>query len=691
MPFWMSKEAFSSTASFGTSAEQDHFNSTEKKPLLETRDRFKQMFIHLQSGQFKEAVDVVESCYSRGYSLPKNDVFMLVSRLTDGNEFELANRLLSIFEKYDPRFVIRNASLFCYVLLLSGDMTKAFSLISRVSDQVIAEWTESKTSSPRSPQSPPLPQEYLFVRLCIQMLNNSKGINGNMSPFSPTLPRRNAEEQKLPLHFEEIITCYVFSWQYLLAALHRKAHNNHLHSVSSEEYAMRDPQNSQDLKELFPSPYTSSEDTHSLDTCQFSSFTLQHGEELVRTTLRSLSLVLWYFYSRSVYEIVPLPSPSTQSSEDLLQTVYEAMHTSFQSWSPSIFHFFLFFFSQPTRCGPASLAMRSTANVMELLRQMQGKVPLPDALALMLLKKPDLPVESLKAITGLFLDENQPRIRLQEQLDRHLELFQTYLAELARRGAAEEVEAFYHRLRYLSLPLTAAMANEVLLVACYTERRALQEEILRDMREKALRVTDEVAACVLFERRDAPSAGVVMELVTKGKEWKLCLSHLLLQLEEAPTPSHVVQEVCRCEGVRLDAETCVQLVPFYVEKQDYRNLLRLEAFVARRKLTLPAAAQEMMSDVTETVRTSESRLFGRGSILEGNVKTKKQRVLARQNAKYLDDCAKPLVKQMMSLFRREERSVSIDTIMNSAVREFCLSSIHEYDSWLWNVFNKGKN
>lgn len=48
---------------------------------------------------------------------------------------------------------------------------------------------------------------------------------------------------------------------------------------------------------------------------------------------------------------------------------------------------------------------------MELLEQMKGRVPLPDALALMLLKKPDLPVASLKAIAELFLDENQPRIR----------------------------------------------------------------------------------------------------------------------------------------------------------------------------------------------------------------------------------------------------------------------------------------
>lgn len=64
------------------------------------------------------------------------------------------------------------------------------------------------------------------------------------------------------------------------------------------------------------------------------------------------------------------------------------------------------------------------------------------------------------------------------------------------------------------------------------------------------------------------------------------------------------------------------------------------------------------------------------------MRTKQQRVLSRQNAKYLDECAKPEVKRMMSLFRREERSVSIDTIMDSAVREFCLSSVHEYDSWL---------
>ena len=603
-------------------------------------------------------------------------MFMLVSRLTDGNEFALVNRLLSVFEKTDPRFVIRNASLFCYVLLLSGDITKAFSLVSRVSDRVIAEWMESKQASPRSPQPPPLPREYLFVRLCIQMMSDSKGFRGSMSPFSPTLPRRNAEESKLPLHFEEIITCYVYSWQYLLAALRAKAQNGAPHSISSGEGSVPDSQNSQDLKELFPSPY----DTHSLDACQFSSFTFQHGEELVRTTLRSLSLVLWYFYSRSVYEMVPLPSPSAQSSEALLQAVYDTMRQSFDSWSPSIFHFFLFFFSQPVRRGSAPLAMRSAASVMELLEQMKGRVPLPDALALMLLKKPDLPVASLKAIVELFLDENQPRIRLQEQLARHGELFQSYLAELARRGAGAEVEAFYGRLRYLSLPLTAEVANEVLLVACYTERRALQETILRDMKEKALRVADPVAVCVLFERRDALNAGVVLELAARGEEWRLCLAHLLLQ--EAETPSRVVAEVCRREGVRLDAAACAQLVPFYVEKQDYENLLRLESFVAKRKLALPAAAQEMMSDVAETVRSAESRLFGRGSILEGSVRTKQQRVLSRQNAKYLDECAKPEVKRMMSLFRREERSVSIDTIMDSAVREFCLSSVHEYDSWL---------
>ena len=401
------------------------------------------MFVYLQSGQYDEAVVTVEKCYAKGYCLPKNDVFFLVSRLTDRKEFALVNRVIAVFEAYDKQFIVDHASLFCYTLLLSGDIMKAFSVISSASDQFIAQWNQDHITSSRSPSSPSLPQEYLFVRLCIQMLNDSKGLHGTLSPFAQAIPRRSTSSPESSVHYEEIIMCYLYSWQYLTAALRAKARNNSVRQLGGDDFgsAASESQSRETLQELFVSPYDAIDATNainaanatnasrSLETCKFSSFTLQYGDQLLHTTLRSLSLLLWYYYSRSVYQLQRVPASSyVLSPEETIETVFATMRRSFENWSASIFHFFIFFFAQPgAQTSPVTApSMRSCDTVVELLSRMKGRVAMSDALALMLLKKPDLPTDAMAAIMDFYLDENQPKIQLQSQLVEHQELFASY-------------------------------------------------------------------------------------------------------------------------------------------------------------------------------------------------------------------------------------------------------------------------
>lgn len=90
-----------------------------------------------------------------------------------------------------------------------------------------------------------------------------------------------------------------------------------------------------------------------------------------------------------------------------------------------------------------------------------------------------------------------------------------------------------------------------------------------------------MAVCVLFERRDALNAGVVLELAARGEEWRLCLAHLLLQ--EAEKPSRVVAEVCRREGVRLTRRPARSWCCSTWRSRTTENLLRLESFVAEEE------------------------------------------------------------------------------------------------------------
>ena len=655
------------------------------------------MFVYLQSGQYDEAVVTVEKCYAKGYCLPKNDVFFLVSRLTDRKEFALVNRVIAVFEAYDKQFIVDHASLFCYTLLLSGDIMKAFSVISSASDQFIAQWNQDHITSSRSPSSPSLPQEYLFVRLCIQMLNDSKGLHGTLSPFAQAIPRRSTSSPESSVHYEEIIMCYLYSWQYLTAALRAKARNNSVRQLGGDDFgsAASESQSRETLQELFVSPYDAIDATNainatnatnasrSLETCKFSSFTLQYGDQLLHTTLRSLSLLLWYYYSRSVYQLQRVPASSyVLSPEETIETVFATMRRSFENWSASIFHFFIFFFAQPgAQTSPVTApSMRSCDTVVELLSRMKGRVAMSDALALMLLKKPDLPTDAMAAIMDFYLDENQPKIQLQSQLVEHQELFASYMAAVVWRGEYDRLRSLYRRLRYLSLPITEEVANEMLVLACSIEDKTLQDEVVDDMARLRLRLRAETAVCLMYERRGEESFLAVPRVADK-KNWKLCLGHLLLQTQS--DHSSRVQKICEEEGVVLDSAMCESLFALYSAKRDYQNVLKLHSAVLERRIAVSREVEEEMEDVVETIHSASSRLFGRGSLLEGGVVTKRKHIrLSRQNVKYVDEHMKQDVKDMMSLFRRDEKSVSINAIVNSAINEFCSCSIREYETWL---------
>lgn len=691
IPFLPIPVLTTSIYSFSTSTKEGRGSDKKERILYETRDRFKQMFVYLQSGQYEEAVVTVEKCYAKGYSLPKNDVFFLVSRLTDRKEFALVNRFFAVFESYDEQFIVDHASLFCYTLLLSGDIMKAFSMISSASDQFIAQWNQDHITSSRSPSSPSLPQEYLFVRLCIQMLNDSKGLHGTLSPFAQAIPRRSTSSPESSVHYEEIIMCYLYSWQYLTAALRAKTRNNSVRQLGGDDFgsAASESQSRETLQELFVSPYNATDGTdttdaaRSLETCKFSSFTLQYGDQLLHTTLRSLSLLLWYYYSRSVYQLQRVPASSyVLSPEETIETVFATMRRSFENWSASIFHFFIFFFAQPgAKASPVTApSMRNCDTVVELLSRMKGRVAMSDALALMLLKKPDLPTDAMAAIMDFYLDENQPKIQLQSQLVEHQELFASYMAAVVRRGEYDRLRSLYRRLRYLSLPITEEVANEILVLACSIEDRTLQDEVVGDMARLGLQLRAETAVCLMYERRDE-EAFLTVPRVADKENWKLCLGHLLLQT--LSDHNSQVRKYCEEESVVLDSAMCESLFTLYSAKQDYQNVLKLHSAMLERRIAVSREVEKDMEDVVETIHSASSRLFGRGSLLEGVVVTKRRLIrLSRQNVKYVDEHMKQDVKDMMSLFRRDEKSVSINAIVNSAINEFCACSIREYETWL---------
>ena len=668
------------------------FVSTSTVMYDEDRNRFRNMFLFLQAGKYEDTMNEIDRCYTEGYSLPKSDILMLVSRFTEVQRYDLIKRLSSLVASSNPPLYSEITPLFCYVLLLEGDLSGAFSLISQNGDQYLAYQKTLREDQDVSFKSSPLslPQEFLFARLCIQLLSDIQDRRLDISPFSQSLPRRASAAEPSYLHLPEIILCYLHTCNYLIAACH--------HDASSVPETLHD---------LFPSPYARKETVRNLSQWSFSSFTLHYASQRLQSTLRSLVLFLWYSYSRSVFDTL-----HTQDSEtprigmtETIEEVYESLKNYYDYWNDELFQFFTFYYSQPnpqgTRRGNKvnlSNSMRNSSVVSELLSEMGKRgISILSPLAITLFRKSDLKTESFHAIIRFFLNPNRSPVELDSLLHNNISLLREYIWECGKRNDSQSLTAFYDQLSYLNLHIDTETLNEILFVSCYTETHLLRKRIVNDMQMNRISISDTALCAMLFvECIEKEDISTMLKLLPQqlDESWKLKLTHLLLQMSPIDLDSRFsplddwrksssvndFSAFCKQRNIRLDSMSCQCLFDWYCKERDYRNALHVFYFIKRRGLKVPSSKFNEMSQTVQRITESKKRLFGTGSVLESATEDSIQ--LPRQTNRYHPDKAKPTIRRALCLFKKDSAAVSINMIMDSFVREFCKSSVMNYDSWL---------
>ena len=198
--------------------------TTASKGLQESRERFTKYMRFLQDGDLHAAIKEMKRRYTEGYRLPKQDVFTVVSQICESKQYGLLDDVISLLSEYDKVFINDHAPIFCYALLLSGDVNKAISLISSTGnaylDTIARANKESRAMNKREiPLT--LPQEYLFSRMCIRMMGDTFGTKFPNKMISHGLRRRTLSEST-----ESVITSSSIISAYLYAALYLVEMNN---------------------------------------------------------------------------------------------------------------------------------------------------------------------------------------------------------------------------------------------------------------------------------------------------------------------------------------------------------------------------------------------------------------------------------------------------------------------------------
>ena len=148
----------------------------------------------------------------------------MVSQICESQQYGLLDDVINLFAEYDKVFINDHAPVFCYALLLAGDVNKAISLISSSGDaylDAIAQANRESKALRRREIPLTLPQEYLFSRMCIRMMGDTFGTKFPNKMISHGLRRRTLSEST-----ESVITSSSIISAYLYAALYLVEMNN---------------------------------------------------------------------------------------------------------------------------------------------------------------------------------------------------------------------------------------------------------------------------------------------------------------------------------------------------------------------------------------------------------------------------------------------------------------------------------
>ena len=643
-----------------------------------------QLLLLMQSGKYDELVSEIKKKYKNGFYLSDTDLTSFIHRFTEFKRYDLTNELYCILEESESTFIIENAPLFCYNFLLSGDIHKAFSLLTQSSDEYLVLKREFSSLSQEA-----LPQEYLYVRLCIQMMSDCLGLSNKISPF----PQYTPNHSKTPSFASQsysLIDCFLFSWIYLTTAISMKTQQ--VTSTISSDIPIP-------LKELFASPYTPlSSNTHTLTPSSFSSFTYRSAEQRLHSTLRSLELLLWYFYSRSVYEVdfIKNTMKSTSSFSQIIENAYQVMKNRPDFWTRGIFQFFIFYYSQPDSNSSSSTkqkTMRDSEKVSYLINQVSTqKKTLSSSFIQMIIRKEDLKLSDFSTLLSFLLNRNMSPTQIQSFLQNEENFLIAFGSELAKRNAKEEFKYFIEELFYLNIPLSEHVWNQLLLDCCCLQQIQTKERMIKKIRSTSHIQSDILCSCIIEGVCDNEDISEYLSLMEFNEQSSVYLLHSLLMIHDMKLLNteggKQLTEYCNSKRIHFSSDNIQLLLGYYQSKQDYQNICSLFQYIRSNHLTVQPSVFQLINEMVDEIQKSKSRLFGSTSILDIRPMNSK-RWLPRANSKYnLDKAYTPLHKAL-SLFKDDEKSISINTILETTIHSYCEESVYHYGTWIYLVyFNK---
>lgn len=654
---------------------QRRFNSTAE--LREITNNSKLLLL-LQSGKYEDLIEEIKVKYREGFYLSRNDFSTFVHRFSEFKRYDLVNELYILLKEYESPLLLEFAPLFCYNLILSGDIQGAFSMLSSSSDQLlVAKSNDDSTHHIRDQSSSRLPQEYLIVRLCIQLMSDVMNLSGKIQPFTQSLPRRSREID-FTEYFQSMVTCYVYEWIYLTNAIHRKQESNQAEAPP------------QKLKDLWASPYTPlAGNSRSLEECAFSSFTLRFSDQRLQSTLRSLELLLWYFYSRSVYDVNTVRQQRGDSTiSDTIESVFSKMKNQYDFWNPGVFQFFIFYYSQPTQKSLTSsqICMRDGTIVNSLLHELKSRdMKLSPSFIEMLLRKRDMPLESLQLLFSFVVNKNLSPVELNRFMEQHSDLLVKFASEYAKRNANKELRQFVDELFYLNISFPERVLNQLLIIACYMRETDLKKELLHKASSKHFS-PESVCSCIFEGVLSGENVDNYLKMIDTDSKWDVLLLHLLMNIKATEQldkeQAEKVVDFCKSRNISFSSELTKQLYCFYRDNCDYKNIINLFDAIKRDTISVDSAFFREMEDTVNLILKSKSRLFGPSRILDLPQLGSKGKWLSRPNNKYNNDKAFPPLGRALAIFMEDEKFVSINTIIESTVKTYCETSILNYGTWI---------
>ena len=469
----------------------------------------------------------------------------------------------------------------------------------------------------------------------------------------------------------------------------------------------------------------------------YSNFTRDHCSQRIDSIVRNLELMLWYQYSRSVYDLFPASSrtfttSSSASSQPAqheslggkIDHVYRYIIREEAYQTRSLFELCLLYYGQPepSSSSPRTLlgngegrksrkmVMRDGERVETLLKLCccERGIALSQAMALFILSRPGLSDTAAEHLMTIYFDDRNDRSKLENAVKEEANLIEEYALTIARKFNSDQLVRFYDNFSYLNITLNTSTMNVFLQASILSQNQELTTRIVNDMKRKGIESSKEGVVCRLLaswlhkndkyvtrlqqqQEKKMEERNEVEEILEEIEErmdesWLTVLLHTLFQVKEWNRPSTETTTILTFmeeHSIKLDFSSCCNLFDYYIQKGDFSNGVRVYNYMTKQHHKQQHSGSETSENeemwkqikaVVDQISISKRSLLQLGRGQEI--------VLPLPNRKYAESVNTPELQRFFCVLTKDSTTVSIDTVLRGMVVDFCKKSIVGYGTWI---------